>query len=176
MKVILKFSIVLLIIGYYSSPIGHAASYIRARLGSVSPDFTLESVSGAKIKLSDFRGKVVLLDFWATWCPPCRMSTPALIELNEAYKGKDLVIIGISLDEDKSQVKPFLKREGVKHTVVYGADSSIDQAYRIESIPSFFILDKNGVIRKQFSGYFPGIDREWAEEINLLLKQKISKN
>ena len=149
-----------------------SASAARARVGAPAPAFDLPAVSGPNIKLSDYKGKVVLLDFWATWCPPCRASTPALVRLDEKYKGQAFTVIGISLDDDKDAVAPFLKKEGVKHPVAYGAGSSVDEDYSVRAIPSFFILDRNGVVQKHYEGFYPGMDREWASAIDSLLGKK----
>ena len=121
------------------------------------------------MSLAEFKNKVVLIDFWATWCPPCRMSIPSLVKLNQKYKGKQLVIIGVSLDEKTAPVLPFIKKENVEHLILYG-DDSVETNYRIRAIPSFYILDKKGMIQKHYEGYYPGLEQEWEKEINLLLK------
>jgi peroxiredoxin len=148
------------------------ATAARARLGSPAPAFTLPGVSGKKISLSDFKGKVVLLDFWATWCPPCRASTPALVRLGEKFKGKNFTVLGISLDEEQDAVPAFLKAEGVTHPVVYALGSTVDEDYGVRAIPSFLIIDKDGIVRKAYSGFYPGMEREWEQQINLLLGSK----
>ena len=100
------------------------------------------------------------------------MSTPAVVELGKKLEGENFAVIGISLDEDTENVKPFIEKENIKHTIVYGANSSVGQDYKVRAIPSFFILDKQGVVKKQYSGYYPGLEKEWELEINNLLKAK----
>jgi thiol-disulfide isomerase/thioredoxin len=141
----------------------------KARLHYTAPDFNLQTTLGKNIKLSDFKGKVVFLDFWASWCPPCRISTPLLVKLNKKFKNKDFALIGISLDEEKADVLPYIQKENIEHWIAYGAGSTVGQDYQVRAIPSFFILDQKGVIQKQYFGYYPGIEDEWEDLIIQLL-------
>ena len=155
-----------------TKPSGDSASAgSKAKAGAPAPDFTLQSTEGKTVKLADLKGKVVLLDFWATWCPPCRVSTPALVRLNEKFKGKDLAVIGINLDEDHSEVAPYLQKEKIVHQVLYGT-GDVESNYKVRSIPTFYILDPNGLIVKHYEGYHPDFEKEWETEINSLLLAK----
>jgi len=117
-----------------------------------APDFTLKGLDGKEVKLSDFKNKVVILDFWATWCPPCRKGIPDLIELQKEFK-KDLVVIGISLDTDsKEDVPGFVKNYGINYHVVYG-DGKVVNAYGgVSAIPTSFIIDKKGNVQNKHVG------------------------
>ncbi|MDI1313575.1 TlpA disulfide reductase family protein, partial [Prosthecobacter sp.] len=107
---------------------------------SSAPEWALPGLDGKTVKLSDFRGKVVVLNFWATWCPPCRREIPDLVALHEKYAEQGLVVIGVSLDEGgATSVKSFVTKAGVKYPVVMG-DQETAQAYGgITSIPTTFI-------------------------------------
>ncbi|MBI3012884.1 MAG: TlpA family protein disulfide reductase [Elusimicrobia bacterium] len=142
----------------------------KAKTGNPAPSFQLQSLNGKKVLLDDFKGKVVLLDFWATWCPPCRVSTPYLVQLNQRYQGKDLAILAISLDDSREPVLPFIKKEKVRHLVLYG-DEAIQRDYQIRSIPTFFLIDKKGLIHRRYDGFHPALGSEWEKEINSLLSQ-----
>jgi len=123
-----------------------------AEVGDTAPDFSLEDLAGEKIELEDFRGKVVLLDFWSTKCPPCRKAMPHLQELHEKYKDKGLVVLGVSLDVNKRVVERFL--QAVKCDFLILMDPQGRQTgslYRIRFIPTTLIVDKKGIIR--FRGY-----------------------
>jgi cytochrome c biogenesis protein CcmG/thiol:disulfide interchange protein DsbE len=112
-----------------------------------APDFALKSSDGKTIKLSDYKGKVVIIDFWATWCPPCRKGIPDLISIQNDYKN-DVVIIGISLDSEKTlkDVPGFIKSYGINYPIVFG-DDKVTAAYGgIDGIPTAFIVDKKGNI------------------------------
>lgn len=117
-----------------------------------APDFTLTDTDGKTISLSEFRGKVVIIDFWATWCPPCRKGIPDLIQLKKDFKDQ-LVVIGVSVDTDtQKDVVPFMKKMGINYHVAY-ADNGITQAYGgVQAIPTSFVIDKNGNIVKSFVG------------------------
>ena len=155
-----------------TKPEGDSASAAsKARDGAPAPDFTLQSTDGKTVKLADLKGKVVLLDFWATWCPPCRVSTPALVRLNEKFKGKNLTVIGINLDEDTSKVVPYIQKAKIKHPVLYG-NGEVESNYKIRSIPTFYLLNPNGVVVKHYEGYHPDFEKEWETEINSLLLAK----
>lgn len=134
-----------------------------------APDFTLTDTNGKKVKLSDYRGKVVILDFWATWCPPCRKGIPDLINIKKTYKDK-LTIIGISLDIDsKKDVVPFMKEYGINYKIVYGDNDVVQKYGNINAIPTSFIIDQKGKIVKSFVG----LQRKeaYTNHINSLIKK-----
>ncbi|GAB1443109.1 hypothetical protein MASR2M39_19480 [Ignavibacteriales bacterium] len=134
-----------------------------------APDFSLKSTDGKIVKLSDFKGKIVIIDFWATWCPPCRKGIPDLVELQKTYKD-DLVIIGISLDDKRTlkDVVPFVGKYEINYPVVFG-DSEVVSAFGgIESIPTSFIIDREGNITNKHIGLIP--KSEYEKDINKLLK------
>lgn len=141
-------------------------------IGLPAPHFTLETTTGAKVRISDFKGKVVLLDFWATWCPPCRFSIPALIQLHKKYKNKNFAILGINMDEYRKPVLSFVRKQKIEYWVLYGGKEQVGLDYRIRAIPSFFLLDPSGKIVKIYSGFYPGLEKEWEEEIERLLSEK----
>jgi len=124
-----------------------------------APDFSLPSTNGKTVKLSDFRGKIVILDFWATWCPPCRRGIPDLISLKKKYGSKGLEVIGISVDEftrnTKYRVIPFMKQIGINYPVVYGNMQVIRAFGGIQSIPTTFVINKKGEIIASFVGLRP---------------------
>ncbi len=132
-----------------------------------APDFTLTDTKGKKISLSDYKGKVVILDFWATWCPPCRRGIPDLISIKKEYKNK-IVIIGVSLDVDtKKNVVPFMKSYGINYPVVYATNQVVKDYGNIDAIPTSFIIDKDGKIVNQHIGLTP--KEVYVDEINKLL-------
>jgi len=125
---------------------------------SVAPDFSLADASGGNIKLSDYRGKVVIVDFWATWCPPCRKGIPDLIELKNEY-GDKIAIIGISVDTDsKSEVVPFIQKMGINYPIAYSTPDVVQAFGGIDAIPTSFVVDKNGKIVDMHVGLVPKAD------------------
>lgn len=118
-----------------------------------APDFTLQDINGKNVKLSDYRGKVVILDFWATWCGPCRKGIPDLIQLQNKYK-KDLMVIGISVDQDNTikDVIPFYKNNGINYPVVYADENVVNSYGGIEAIPTSFVIDREGNVLNRYIG------------------------
>ncbi len=119
-----------------------------------APSFTLQDLKGNQISLSDFQGKVVILDFWATWCPPCVMEIPHFIELYEQYKDQGFAMVGISLDRGGiSVVKSFAQKYQVNYPILM-ADGQVANAYGgITGIPTTFVIDSAGNIRHKYIGY-----------------------
>ena len=140
-------------------------------INDAAPNFTLYTLDGDEVKLSDYLGKVVILDFWATWCPPCRKGIPDLISIQNEYKD-DLVVIGISLDQPatQDQLLPFIESYGINYPIVLG-DLEVSAAYgNIQAIPTSFIIDQEGNIINKHIGLVPR--STLVEEINLLLSGK----
>jgi thiol-disulfide isomerase/thioredoxin len=134
-----------------------------------APDFTLKDANGASVKLSDYKGKVVLLDFWATWCGPCKIEIPWFIEFEQAYKDKGFAVVGVSMDEDGwNVVKPYLQERKVNYRVLLGTEM-IGQLYGgLDALPSTFLLDRAGKIASVHIGLSSGKDG-FQNEINSLL-------
>jgi thiol-disulfide isomerase/thioredoxin len=133
-------------------------------------DFTLKDLSGNNVSLSDYRGKVVFLDFWATWCPPCRMSIPEVEQMYEEYKENDnIVMLGINMAEDKNEVEKFIEKNKISYKVLLG-DAKTANQFAIRGIPAFFIIDQNGNIYNKFVGFTPGLKADWQKSIKELLK------
>lgn len=136
-------------------------------------NFTLKDLSGKEVSLDQFKGKVVLLEFWATWCPPCRLAVPELIKLDERFKGRDFALLAVSLDESKKAVKDFVEEEGIHYTVLMD-DGKASEAYGVFSIPTSFIIDRDGTVLSKHSGYAEGMIDDIAKNIDELLGQKVA--
>lgn len=131
-----------------------SCSQIKGAFGKTASDFELVSLYGETIKLSDFKGKVIILDFWATWCPPCRKEIPHFVKLHNEYKDKGVVIIGISLDrEGPEKVKMFCEGMNVTYPVVMGNSKIVKDYGGIRGIPTTFIINKKQKIVKKIVGY-----------------------
>jgi len=126
-----------------------------ARVGEPAPDFKLQNLDGQYISLSDLRGKPVLLNFWATWCPPCRVEMPYLQEIFEEWSDKGLVLLTIDIGEGPSQIKEFLEANNLSLPVLLDTKKNVAQRYNITGIPTTFFIDKDGVIREKIIGAFP---------------------
>jgi peroxiredoxin len=136
-----------------------AASGIQQTLGNVkvgqqAPDFTIHDLAGRSVSLSSYRGqKVVLMDFWATWCGPCKMAMPGLQELCDQFKGKGLEILSLDQGEEADQVHEFVDHKPYTFHVLLDADRGVGAAYGVKAIPTLVVVDKKGVVRWVSVGY-----------------------
>ncbi len=139
------------------------------REGAPAPDFTLESISGEKVRLSEMHGRVVLLNFWASWCPPCREEIPSLFTLNSALTGKNFRLLAVAIDEGgRDAVIRFFKRTGVSLPTVFDPGGFIGKRYGITGVPETFVIDKQGIIRKKVIGPIDWTGPEMMGYINKL--------
>ncbi|MEZ5403470.1 MAG: TlpA disulfide reductase family protein [Bryobacteraceae bacterium] len=113
----------------------------------VAPAFTLKDSMGRAVSLADYKGKVVLLNFWATWCGPCKLEIPWFMEFEQKYKDKGFAVLGVSLDEDGwDVVKPYIDRTKINYRILLGDDITAQLYGGVDSLPTSFVLDKNGKI------------------------------
>jgi peroxiredoxin len=133
-----------------------------------APDFTLNDINGKKVNLSEFRGKVVVLNFWATWCGPCRAEMPSLNNLYNEYKDKGLVVLAVSMDTSEKPVKSFVKELKLAFPVLMDKDKAVSfDEYAVLGLPTTFLIDKNGGVIEKIMG-----EKEWDSP---QMKEKILK-
>jgi len=126
-----------------------------ARVGESAPDFQLENLDGQTISLSDFRGKPVLINFWATWCTFCRDEMPYLQQIYEEWSDKGLVVLTINIGESHLEVEMFLQISDLSLPVLLDTNEKVAQKYNVPPIPTTFFIDRDGVIREKIIGAFP---------------------
>ncbi|WP_027414981.1 TlpA disulfide reductase family protein [Aneurinibacillus terranovensis] len=132
-----------------------AAAKIGIEQGNAAPDFTLKTLQGETKKLSDFRGKKVILNMWATWCPPCRAEIPDMEKFYKANKDKGVVILGVNLtqsEKDKKTIPEFIKMFGITYPVLLDEDGKVASTYQADAIPTSYIIDTKGVIQQKVTG------------------------
>ncbi len=139
------------------APLIEKAGLQAVRPGVKMIDFNLETPAGSTVKLSSYAGKVVLLNFWATWCPPCRNEIPSIEALYAKFKDKGFVVLGVDLQEDPAAVSDFVKRYGITYPVVLDQTGQVGSEYGARGIPLSFLIDRKGRIT---SGAIGG--REWS--------------
>ncbi|HXH37128.1 MAG TPA: TlpA disulfide reductase family protein [Thermoanaerobaculia bacterium] len=124
-----------------------------ARAGVAAPAFALRSLEGRTVRLSDFRGKVVLLNFWATWCGGCRVEMPWLIEIYRQYRSQGLEIIGVSMDDGGEEViAKFTKAKNVNYTIVKGNEAVANAYGKVQLLPQTFLINRDGTVAGHFTG------------------------
>jgi len=121
------------------------------RIGTAAPDFTVKDAD-REVTLSNFRGKVVVLNFWATWCPPCVEETPSLVQMQGRLKDKGVTVVAVSVDADESAYRRFIKDHNMNLLTVRDADQKSNSLYGTTMFPETFVIDRQGVVRRKFIG------------------------
>jgi peroxiredoxin len=137
---------------------------------SPAPDFTLRSMNGPNLRLQEQRGKVVLLNFWATWCAPCREEMPHLNRLYEKYRAAGFVLLGVNVDDDPANALGVAGTFGVKFPMLLDTDKQVSKLYDLATMPSTVLIDRDGKVRYLHRGYKPGTELEYDQQIRTLLK------
>lgn len=136
-----------------------------------APDFTLKSRDGNNVRLSDLRGQVVLLNFWASWCGPCRQEMPILDDIHNKYKSLGFSVLGVNLDAKSKKAITYLKDTPVSFPVLYDPKGITSELYGVSAMPSTVIIDKNGNVRHLHKGYKSGYEDEYVVQIKKLLRE-----
>lgn len=118
-----------------------------------APDFTLTALSGGEVTLSDLKGKVVLVNFWATWCGPCEAEMPAIEARYKLYKESGLEVLAVNLDETEAEIRPFVERLGLTFPILLDPGGVVNEQYRVRGYPTTFIVGRDGIILAQKVGY-----------------------
>lgn len=130
-----------------------AESLAKAVEGAVAPDFTVKDLAGKEVKLSALKGKVVLVNFWATWCPPCKEEIPSMMKLNQSMAGKQFQMLAVSIDEGgREAVEGYFKKSGNSLPAYLDIEGEVSRLYGTTGVPETFIVDKAGIIRKKVVG------------------------
>ena len=139
-------------------------------LGAKGPDFARKTVGGGDtVSFRSLKGKVAIVDFWATWCEPCKKSFPKLEALNDKYKDRGLEIVGISEDDDKDGIPSFASDLGAQFPLLWDENKSIASKWQPKSMPSTFVVDRKGIVRFVHLGYHEGEEAEIEKEVKSLL-------
>ncbi|HTN43250.1 MAG TPA: TlpA disulfide reductase family protein [Nitrospiria bacterium] len=143
------------------------------KIGYLAPNFRLTNLQGQEVSMASLEGKVVFINFWATWCGPCRAEMPSMEALYHEFKGQGLEILAVSSDMDGAPaVQPFIRKLGLSYPVLLDPDFRVDDKYLIQSVPTTVLVDKNGVITHRFVGARNWSNPESRDLIAKLLKTK----
>jgi peroxiredoxin len=152
-----------------SSPTNVRTAVKPAKDRKSAPDFTLKDATGVNVKLSDLKGKVVLLNFWATWCGPCKVEIPWFIEFQQTYKDRNFTVLGVSMDDDGwASVKQYVTEKKINYRVVIGDDNLAKIYGGVESLPTTFVIDRAGRIASSHVGLVA--KKQYEDEIQRLLE------
>ena len=153
------------------------SAFLLLGFGSLSvqanpaPDFTLQSNKGENVRLAEQRGKVVMLNFWASWCGPCRQEMPLLDAMATRYAGAGLQFYGVNVEENNTDAKKLLKDLGVNFTVLFDTESKASSLYGVAAMPTTVLFDKKGEIRYVNRGYKAGDENKYRDQIRELIRE-----
>jgi thiol-disulfide isomerase/thioredoxin len=136
-----------------------------------APDFTLQNNAGENVRLAEQRGQVVMLNFWASWCGPCRKEMPLLDEMQKRYGDAGFRLYGVNVEEDNADAKKLLKELGVTFPVLFDPQSKVSSLYGVDSMPFTVLIDKKGKLRVVHRGYKEGDENKYREHIRELIKE-----
>ncbi len=139
--------------------------------GQTAPDFVLKSATGENLRLSEYRGDVVMINFWATWCGPCRQEMPLLDELYGRYQRVGFNLLGVNIDDDSRRAMAMVNELGISFPVLFDEDKKVSKLYEVEAMPLTLLLDREGTVRHVHHGYQPGYEQKYLNEIRSLLRE-----
>ena len=150
-----------------------AASSLAASdlAGQAAPDFVLKSATGENLRLTEYRGDDVMINFWATWCGPCRQEMPLLNELFNRYQRVGFSLLGVNIDDDSRRAMQMVEDLGVDFPVLFDETKEVSKLYQVEAMPVTVIVDREGTVRYVHHGYKPGYEDQYLTEIRTLLRE-----
>ena len=145
---------------------------VRADLAGVeAPDFVLKSTAGANLRLSEYRGRVVLLGFWASWCGDCRAQMRGLTEIASRYRGADFEVLTVSVDTERRAADKAADSLKLEIPVLHDAGGVVSESYQVDKMPYLAVIDRNGIVRAEFDGYERGQEDRYVDEVRALLAE-----
>jgi peroxiredoxin len=148
-----------------------ASAAVAADAGGPAPAFTLTALTGEQGGLSQYKGQVVMVNFWATWCGPCQQEMPLLDQMYKKYKPAGFTLIGVNVDKESPAVKELLARRPVSFPVLLDPANQVSKAYHVDEMPSSVIIDRKGAIRYIHRGYKPGDENDYQDRIRQLIRE-----
>ena len=139
--------------------------------GKAAPDFTLTTRDGKKLQLSQLRGQVVMINFWASWCGPCRQEMPLLDAMYKKYKAMGFTLLGVNVEPDSKEAQAFLRDVPVSFPIAFDNDSKLTKVFDVQGMPSSVIIDRRGNARIVHKGYRPGDENEYLDNIRSLIRE-----
>ncbi|MCC7463704.1 MAG: TlpA family protein disulfide reductase [Gammaproteobacteria bacterium] len=151
--------------------IGGAAALAPLTTGTAAPAFQLATAGGGAVDLAGLKGKVVMINFWASWCGPCRKEMPILEQLHRQYRSKGLALLGVNVEPDSRAAMDWLKATPVSFPILFDADSRVSKLYQVAGMPNTVILDRRGTVRYIHRGYQAGVENEYLDQIRQLIRE-----
>lgn len=146
-------------------------SMVASSTASMAPTFTLPSRSGDNVSLTQLKGKVVMLNFWASWCGPCRQEMPLLDQMHKRYSALGFTLVGVNVDQNSKDAEDWLSKTPVSFPVLFDRESKVSKLYDVSAMPSTVFIDRQGNVRYLHRGYKAGDEGEYLNQIRALLKE-----
>ncbi len=140
-------------------------------MNTPAPDFTLKSRQGENLRLQDFRGEVVMLNFWASWCGPCRQEMPLMDDIYTRYKDLGFTILAVNVDENADEAHRFLDKVPVSYPILYDPESDVSEKYEVQAMPTTVMIDRDGNARFLHHGYQPGYEDDYEKQVRQLVRE-----
>jgi len=147
------------------------AAHATVQPAAAAPDFTLRSVDGPNLRLAEQRGRVVMVNFWATWCGPCRQEMPHLNKLYDKYRDSGFVLLGVNIDDNARAAIDLSAKMGLKFPVLLDTDKTVSRLYDLGSMPATVLIDRDGRVRHLHRGYRDGYELVYDQQLRALLKE-----
>ncbi len=136
-----------------------------------APDFTLESLDGGNLRLEEYRGQVVLINFWASWCGPCRQEMPILDRLHQRYEDTGFSVLGVNVEEDSAPARKVVEKTNITFPVLLDTRQIVSKLYELKAMPSTVVVDRDGNVRYVHKGYKPGDEHKYVEVVKALIRE-----
>lgn len=146
-----------------------AVSVNAGELSGPAPDVTLKSTTGQNVRLADYKGKVIMINFWASWCGPCRQEMPLLEKMHKDYKDAGFVLLGVNVDAEAADRDKFLTETPVTFPILDDSQNTATEIFGVEAMPSTYFVDKNGNLAHLHKGYKPGEEADYIAVVKKLL-------
>jgi thiol-disulfide isomerase/thioredoxin len=147
------------------------SAFATPAAASPAPDFQLAARSGGTVKLAELKGQVVMVNFWATWCGPCRKEMPLLDDIYRKYRPMGFTLLGVNVESDSALAEGFLAKVPVSFPILFDTESKASQLYAVNAMPTTVIIDRKGVVRMVHRGYKPGDESEYLDQVRALIRE-----
>ena len=148
-----------------------SVSAARDLVGTPAPDFTLSGLTGSNLRLSEYQGRVVMINFWATWCGPCRQEMPALQTIYQRYEPAGFTLLGVNVDAEPDGARRMAEDLGVSFPLLFDADKDVSKLYDVRAMPVTVLVDRDGRVRYVHHGYKPGYEERYLDQVRTLLRE-----
>jgi peroxiredoxin len=159
------------ILALASGMAGSGGAHALPSVGAAAPDFAAKSDAGRNMRLSELRGQVVLINFWASWCSPCRQELPSLNKVYTQYRSAGFALLAVNVDDNRKDAEAMLKRLGLRFPTLFDNGKSVAKLYGVDTMPATLVIDRDGRVRYVHRGYYEGYERKYEQQVRELLKE-----